>query len=287
MVDKGTTVTSNITVKANNVVEPKPIPEPTPTPDPEPTIPETPVKSSNADLSNLGIRPNDFTGFKPGTTSYTVTDVPNDVTTVEVYAYKGEDGQTISGTGKKSLDEGTNRFPVTVTAEDGIQKTYTITVIRLASEKINNPDVEQAPEIKPGLTSLSIDGITLNEPFNPDKEEYTAVLEQDIESMVVNAVANIEGAVIEIEGEDDLNGENSVNTIKVKSPDGSEEKIYTINITKKLQETKENSIATVVGNVNTLEAIKDASFATFKLSGLNEEPIKETTEKSRKKGRYF
>ena len=100
-------------------------------------------------------------------------------------------------------------------------------------------------EIKPGLTSLSIDGITLNEPFNPDKEEYTAVLEQDIESMVVNAVANIEGAVIEIEGEDDLNGENSVNTIKVKSPDGSEEKIYTINITKKLQETKENVLSLI------------------------------------------
>ena len=42
-------------------------------------------ESSNANLSNLGIRPNDFSGFKPGTTTYNVT-VPEDVESVEVYA---------------------------------------------------------------------------------------------------------------------------------------------------------------------------------------------------------
>lgn len=355
LVDKETPVTSNITVKANSAPteepteEPieEPIEEPTeePTQEQNPDVPETPAKSSNTNLRNLGIRPNDFTGFKPWITSYTVTNVPNDVTTIEVYAYKSEDGQTISGTGKKSLDEGTNRFPVTVTAEDGTQKTYTITVIRLASEEINNPDVEQAPEVKPGLTSLSIDGITLNEPFSPDKQEYTAVLEKDIESTTVNAVANIEGAVIEIEGEDNLSGENSIITVKVKNTDGSEEKTYTINITKKIQEPQENenenNIATIVGssnnssgkgkigmekilfclgiaiiaalgviftiikykrdngdyeeintidyvgNVNPIEAIKDASSATSRLSEVNEETIKETAGIPRKKGRHF
>lgn len=353
MVDKETAVTSTVTVKANNVAEPEPDPtpnpEPEPEPDPEPTpdVPEQTEKSSNADLSNLGIRPNDFTGFKPWITSYSVTDIPNDVTTIEVYANKGEDGQTISGTGKKSLDEGTNRFTVTVTAEDGTQKTYTITVIRLASEEINNPDVEQAPEVKPGLTSLSIEGITLNEPFSPDKQEYTAVLDKNIESTVVNAVANIDDAIIEIEGEDNLSELNSVITIKVKTPDGNEEKTYTINITKILKDTEETNeennsaimavgsnnnnstggttistekillcigiglIASLgatfvvikykkdkenynttdaieyVGNINTIEAIKDATSATSKLSNLNGEPSIEAFKATKRKGKHF
>ena len=42
-------------------------------------------KSSNANLKDLGIKPNDFKGFKSGTTAYNVT-VPNDVEQVEVYA---------------------------------------------------------------------------------------------------------------------------------------------------------------------------------------------------------
>ena len=40
-------------------------------------------KSSNANLSNLGIRPHDFTGFRYGTTSYEVA-VPEDTQDVEV-----------------------------------------------------------------------------------------------------------------------------------------------------------------------------------------------------------
>ena len=58
-------------------------------------------ESNNANLSNLGIKPNDFTGFKPNKNSYNVT-VPNDVTSIEVYAYKGDEGQSVSGTGKKN-----------------------------------------------------------------------------------------------------------------------------------------------------------------------------------------
>ena len=87
-------------------------------------------ESSNANLSNLGIKPNDFSGFKPGTTTYNVT-VPEDVESVEVYATAQDSGASISGTGNKTLEYGENALSVVVTAEDGTtQKTYTINVTR-------------------------------------------------------------------------------------------------------------------------------------------------------------
>ena len=48
-----------------------------------------PEKSSEAVLSNLGIKPNDFSGFKASKTSYDIT-VPKDVEKVNVYATAGK-----------------------------------------------------------------------------------------------------------------------------------------------------------------------------------------------------
>ena len=82
-------------------------------------------KSNNANLSNLGITPNDFKGFTPGTTKYDV-EVPNDVESVNVYATKADKNAKVTGTGNKNLNEGLNTFNIEVTAEDGTtKKTYT------------------------------------------------------------------------------------------------------------------------------------------------------------------
>ena len=84
----------------------------------------TQTKSSVATLANLGIKPNDFSGFSPNKTTYSTT-VPNSTTSIEIYAQKGQSGQKITGTGKKQLKEGNNAFSVKVTAEDGkTTKTY-------------------------------------------------------------------------------------------------------------------------------------------------------------------
>lgn len=76
-------------------------------------------QSSNASLINLGMNPNDFKGFKPGTYTYNVT-VPNDVESVNVYA-KTQDtkARITSGIGNHNLDIGNNNINVIVTAEDG------------------------------------------------------------------------------------------------------------------------------------------------------------------------
>lgn len=267
----------SVSITVNAPVKPEPEPEPEKDPEPEqkpdtnttttpdnpttstkpeeptkPATPAEPTKSSNANLSNLGIKPNDFTGFRAANTSYTVN-VPNEVNTIEVYANKGHDKQTITGTGKKSLDEGSNRFSVNVTAEDGTQKTYTITVVRLAKEETNNPDIEQAPEVKVALTSLSITGVTINEAFSPEKTEYTATAGTDVEKLKVKAVANVSDAKINIAGAEELTDGENIVTIRVKSQDGKDEKVYTIKVTKETDEEpvqeENNEVTTVVGSV--------------------------------------
>ena len=206
----------------------------------------TTAKSSNTNLSNLGIRPNDFTGFTPTRTSYSVT-VPNDVTSVEVYASKWQSGQTISGTGTKNLSEGANTFNVIVTAEDGVTtKTYTITVTRETAEETEEPE-EETPEEQPeentevvngssvfGLSSLEIDGIELSPKFSTEVYEYTAKLVGDKERVEVNANATEENAKIEITGNEGLKEGENVITILVTNEAGDKTSAYQIKLTKTL-----------------------------------------------------
>ena len=74
-------------------------------------------KSTEAVLSNLGIRPNDFTGFKQNKKEYSV-EVPNSTSEVEVYATASK-GEIISGLGKVALKEGNNTVEVVLRAEAG------------------------------------------------------------------------------------------------------------------------------------------------------------------------
>ena len=229
--------------------------------------PATPEKSKVATLSNLGIRPNDFSGFKPNTYSYT-TEVPNDVEKIEVYASKGHSGQTISGTGtNKTLKVGENKFNVTVTAEDGkTTKTYTINVIRKEAEvkpnqeepNENEPDKNESdeetnekpeePEEAFGLSELTIEGLKLKPQFKTDVYEYTLELKEDLEKLNITALSTHADTNIEITGNENLvEGENVI-TIIVKIVD-KENGIY-------------DTIATyqiVVNKITSKEVVEDNS----------------------------
>ena len=58
----------------------------------------TTSSSSSTNLSDLGIKPHDFTGFKPDVTSYEV-EVPENTKTIEVYAEAQNKNAKVSGTG--------------------------------------------------------------------------------------------------------------------------------------------------------------------------------------------
>lgn len=217
-------------------------------------------ESNNANLSNLGIKPNDFTGFKPNKNSYNVT-VPNDVTSIEVYAYKGDEGQSVSGTGKKNLNEGENTFEVKVFSEDRSKtNTYTIVVTREKSENSEqeNNTVDDANVIDDGqianeengegevsgltLESLKIIGITdkddvtiepnISPEFSPNIYEYTTTVQFDVNSLKIEAKPTIENTSIEILGNENFQiGENIV-TILLKNNDTGEQQTYQIIVNK-------------------------------------------------------
>ena len=202
----------------------------------------TQTKSSVAILGNLGIKPNDFSGFTPNKTSYSTT-VPNSVLSIEVYAVSPQNQkQTISGTGKKQLKEGQNNFEIKVTAEDGkTTKTYKLTVTR---EKSNSSAGEEATgeettentvesndvtennnqeqneeniesdEQKIGLSELKIEGLTLSPEFKKNVYEYNTKLEDDKESLEIIATQITEGSKVDITGNENLkDGENTITII--------------------------------------------------------------------------
>lgn len=191
-------------------------------------------KPSNvATLKNLGIKPNDFSGFKPGKYNYSVT-VENNVDKVTVYASTTHNkaswsvsGANVAGINGKtvSLKEGTNNIYVTVKAEDGTIKKYTISVTRKSSEGEVIPNVIDDQEFEQvgvteglGLKTLEIEGLTLNPEFKTDTYEYTIeVNDEEILSLEelknkMKYEANFENPLIEVqsEKEDFEQGENLV-----------------------------------------------------------------------------
>ena len=186
--------------------------------------------SSNANLINLGIRPHDFSGFRSGTTSYSVT-VPADTESVEVYAEAQDSNATISGTGTVNLQEGENTIEVVVTAENGTTKTYTIVITRETAE-----DTEENTEIVEGegLASLSIQNIELSPKFETNVYEYTAKYIGEDTTLQIEANPTNEEYQVEIVGNEDLKeGENLI-TILVSDSDGNNVATYQITVNKSL-----------------------------------------------------
>lgn len=203
-------------------------------------------KSNNANLVNLGINPNDFKGFKPGTTSYDVT-VPNDVEKVTVYA-KVQDSKAkiTSGTGSQKLKVGKNTLNVEVTAEDGTKKTYTINVTR-EEEKVTTNETNTTPEetskteennepqenkTNSDLHKLEIAGYTLTPKFSPDIYEYTLKVNSDVSKLDIKTEGANDKINIEIAGNEDLvDGENTV-TILVYNEETKQNTTYQIIVDK-------------------------------------------------------
>lgn len=186
-------------------------------------------------LSNLGINPHDFSGFKSGTTSYQVT-VPNDCKSVTIYA-TSNNGE-ISGTGAVTLKEGTNKFNVTVSNSAG-SKTYTLSIIRQTqdSEVIPNTIEGEEPENNSegiGLTGLRITGYTFEEEFQTGTYEYTVKIPEGLSESKLEEIKNSITAItnddkVSVEIQTTLNEDGSAVITLVVKDDEKEYSTYKIN----------------------------------------------------------
>lgn len=185
------------------------------------TKPVEETKSTNKALKSLDIEEGTLNPeFDKETTNYKLT-VGKDVKSLKINAVAEDEKATVSISGNEKLESGENTVKVSVTAEDGTIRTYTISVTKQEKEKLK-------------LSKLQITGVTLNETFSPDKYQYTVNLDENsnLTKLDIKVTANDEEANIEILGNDKLVAGENVITIMVKSKDGSENVTYQIVVNK-------------------------------------------------------
>ncbi|MFT3794044.1 cadherin-like beta sandwich domain-containing protein [Flavobacterium sp.] len=203
------------------------------------TVTVTRAQSSNANLTNLVLSSGTLNpGFAAATTSYTAT-VTNATTSITVTPTVADATASVtvnavvvsSGapSGSIALAVGPNVIATVVTAQDGTQKTYTITVTRAASSNAN-------------LSNLTVSSGTLNPVFAAGTNGYSVVLGSGIPSITVtpttadaNATLTVNGASVTSgnpSGAITLNPGNNTITIVVTAQNGTTN-TYTITVTKR------------------------------------------------------
>lgn len=196
---------------------------------------EAKKEKSNKNLSSLevvGYNLNPY--FNKNNLTYTVI-IPEDVTSLEINAEPETEGAIVRVSGNTKLTKSENTISVRVTAEDGTSKVYTITVLK-------------EPEVNLKLSSLQIEGIDLEPVFDSDTFYYTSsLIDTELTSLNVNAVANENDANIEITGADKLvDGENLINIIVSNEDDTT---IYQVNLEVDMLGEKEKEKDNVITRV--------------------------------------
>lgn len=202
------------------------------------TVTESQSSSSSSDATLKSITVGG-TKYSSPSTDFTVK-VSSSTSSITIAAETNNSNAKVSGTGTKDLVTGTNKITLTVTAESGATKTYTIRVTRLAEESTtSNLEDENPPEEiddegeaveELRLSSLTIEGVQLIPEFSSDVFEYTVYI-TDLEELSINAVANMEEANVEITGNTNLLEGENVAVIRLTKDDQVVEYKITINKT--------------------------------------------------------
>jgi hypothetical protein len=150
---------------------------------------------------------------------------------------------SIVNSGQESTDlllwEGVNIIPVVVTSFDE-SKTYYITITR-GSRPQSKPSSSNAD-----LISLSLSSVTLSPVFSPNTTEYTANVENEVDSIIVVPIAADYNATIKVNGTFVTSGSASgsiglnigINTINITIiAESGSTKTYTISVARKAADT--------------------------------------------------
>ena len=141
---------------------------------------------------------------------------------LNVKAEAEDEKATVKIEGNNDIRIGENKIVIRVTAEDGTEKLYTIT--------LNNEETDAF-----GLSSLKIKDVDLKG-FRTDKYEYE-IRFSNLDKLEIEAIANEEGASIEILGNENLKEGENIITIIVTSKDGQKSATYQINAMKSIVQT--------------------------------------------------
>ena len=150
-----------------------------------------PPLSKNCDLSALTLSGASFSpAFSAGTTSYTAS-VPFSTASVSVNATAADEKATVSISNPALAAGGTTAVTVTVTAENGDTKTYTIRIQR-------EQDPNYIPSSVKTLSSLTVEGQTLSPQFSADVLQYYIWLPYETQTVSISGTATHEKASVTV-----------------------------------------------------------------------------------------
>ena len=190
------------------------------------------VKSSNNYLSSITLNAGNLSPeFYRETFEYTVENLPENITELEINATAEDERAHISGLGVVSLNPGENRIQIEVTAENENVREYVLIVNR--KQDLVESDLR--------LTTLEISQInkngefsTLEIPFDKETFEYDVEVDNDIVDLDVNPTVEREGIIVETTGEKNLkDGENIVSITLTAQNDENIQTNYVVKVNRK------------------------------------------------------
>ena len=171
---------------------------------------------ANLSVSNATISP----AFSAGTTNYTAS-VPFEVSKLNVSATATDGKAKVSVNSPTLTPNGTTKVTVTVTAENGAKKTYTISV-----KRAQDPNYKASDNNK--LSGISVDGFLLSPAFNTDTTQYVVWLPYETTSIKIGGSAADGKASVAVEGGENL-AAGQDNPVKVIcTAENGEKKTYTV-----------------------------------------------------------
>jgi hypothetical protein len=189
------------------------------------------LKITNATLDQL---------FSSNSTRYTAT-VP--YSTEKVYIAGTCNGYkcTIKGNGTRTLKVGVNNYTLTVTAEDGSTREYTVSITREEKEKSYAY-----------LSSLEVEGHSISPSFKSTTLVYTLNISPDTNTLKIYAIC--ESKTCNIKGDGIVTLKDDTTTISVVVTTDDDSKTYTFNIIR----------ADVIDDIsNPIESSGGGGFITF------------------------
>lgn len=179
--------------------------------------------SDNCNLSSMTVSGATISpDFSPSVTSYSAS-VPFTTSSISVSANAEHSAAKVSISNPGLTAGGTTNVRVTVTAENGATKTYTISVKR-------EQDPNYVESSNNDLGSLSVEGYTLSPAFRADVTQYYVWLPYEAESVSISASAADGKASSSVGASDNLTpGVGNDVPVTVTAEDGSQ-KVYTVTV---------------------------------------------------------
>ena len=207
------------------------------------------AKKNINDLSMIKVDGKEIENFSSDTLEYDLGDVNYSKTKINVEAILKDADSNVKGDGEISLKTGDNEIVLTVTAQNGEEKTYKLHVNRIKNDNAN-------------LSLLSVMGYTLTPDFDKDTLYYETTVEEEKSILTkeeVTAVAEDKNASISKQDNIELSTTvDNIYKVTVTAEDGKTIKIYTIKV------NRPKSSDTTLSKVNLTNAVLSPSLSKDK-----------------------